>query len=132
MLGTVYRRAPRLAAPLNFVGIEDWAFRRGQRYGTLVCDLERRRVSPLLPDRKAATRASLKTIRIADRRHLIENASAAFLDAVRESTAAICIVVGAAMIDLDRLICAERLQYEGYHRRAATVEANMTLPQKGI
>lgn len=40
------------------VGIDDWAWRRGQRYGTIVCDLERRRVIDLLPDRSAETVAS--------------------------------------------------------------------------
>ena len=40
------------------VGIDDWAWRRGQRYGTIVCDLERERVIDLLPDRSAETVAS--------------------------------------------------------------------------
>ena len=40
----------------NFViGIDDWAWRRNQRYGTLICDLERRRTIALLPDRDPAT-----------------------------------------------------------------------------
>ncbi len=38
-----------------FVGIEDWALRKGQRYGTIVVDLERGRVVDLLPDRDADT-----------------------------------------------------------------------------
>lgn len=33
------------------VGIDDWSWRRGQRYGTIIVDLERRRVLDLLPDR---------------------------------------------------------------------------------
>ena len=37
------------------IGIDDWAWRRGQRYGTLICDLERRQVIDLLPDREPAT-----------------------------------------------------------------------------
>jgi transposase len=41
--------------PPRYVGIDDWAFRKGQRYGTLVVDLERGRVIDLLPDREAAT-----------------------------------------------------------------------------
>ena len=41
--------------PPRIVGIDDWAWRRGTRYGTIVCDLERNRVIDLLPDRKADT-----------------------------------------------------------------------------
>ncbi|WP_240722459.1 ISL3 family transposase [Poseidonocella sp. HB161398] len=37
------------------IGIDDWAWRKGQRYGTLICDLERHRVIDLLPDREPAT-----------------------------------------------------------------------------
>ena len=40
---------------LNAVGIDDWAFRRNHRYGTVVCDLEKRRIIKLLPDREIAT-----------------------------------------------------------------------------
>ena len=35
------------------VGIDDWAWRKGQRYGTIICDLERNRVLDLLPERNA-------------------------------------------------------------------------------
>ncbi|WP_210211904.1 ISL3 family transposase [Mesorhizobium sp. M1B.F.Ca.ET.045.04.1.1] len=45
------------AAP-RVVGIDDWAWRKGQRYGTIICDLERNRVLDLLPDRNANTVAS--------------------------------------------------------------------------
>jgi len=37
------------------IGVDDWAKRKGRSYGTIVVDLERRRVVYLLPDRKAAT-----------------------------------------------------------------------------
>jgi len=43
---------PDFAAP-TIVGIDDWAWRRGQRYGTIICDLERNCVLDLLPDRNA-------------------------------------------------------------------------------
>ncbi len=43
------------APPPRFVGIDDWAWRKGQRYGTIVVDLERGRVVDLLPDRDAET-----------------------------------------------------------------------------
>lgn len=45
-------RAP--ASP-RCVGIDDWAWRKGQRYGTIVVDLETSEVIDLLPDRDAAT-----------------------------------------------------------------------------
>jgi len=37
------------------LGMDDWAWRKGQRYGTILCDLERRRVVDLLPDRQSNT-----------------------------------------------------------------------------
>jgi transposase len=39
----------------QFVGIDDWAWRKGQRYGTIVVDLERSKVIDLLPDREGTT-----------------------------------------------------------------------------
>jgi hypothetical protein len=40
------------------LGIDDWAWRKGQRYGTILCDLERRRVVDLLADRQVNTAAA--------------------------------------------------------------------------
>jgi hypothetical protein len=44
----------------------------------------------------------------------MENASRAFLDAVRKSMRQIRTVIGATTIDPKLLTAAERLQYEGY------------------
>ena len=43
LLRVVRRRARPRTEPPNVVGIDDLAFRRNRRYGTIVCDLERRR-----------------------------------------------------------------------------------------
>ena len=40
---------------LRAVGIDDWAWRKGHGYGTIVVDLERRNVIDVLPDRSAAS-----------------------------------------------------------------------------
>jgi transposase len=45
---------PTEVAPKK-VGIDDWAWKRGHRYGTLVCDLERGIPIDLLPDRTVET-----------------------------------------------------------------------------
>jgi len=39
------------------IGVDDWAFRKGHTYGTLLCDLEQGKIIDLLPDRQAATLA---------------------------------------------------------------------------
>jgi len=44
LLRVVRRRAHPRTEPLTVVGVDDWAFRRNHRYGTIVCDLERRRI----------------------------------------------------------------------------------------
>ena len=60
---TLLRRVKQLedesAPPPRVVGIDDWAWRKGQRYGTIVVDLERGDVLDLLPDRDAADRGGL-------------------------------------------------------------------------
>lgn len=55
VLRIVRRRALARTEPLNVVGGDDWAFPRNHRYGTIVCDLERRQIVLLLPDREVAT-----------------------------------------------------------------------------
>jgi transposase len=62
---TLLRRVKRLKneppEPPRIVGIDDWAWRKGQRYGTIVVDLERSDVIDLLPDREADTVAAWLT-----------------------------------------------------------------------
>jgi transposase len=109
-LRVVRRRSRTLSEPLKVVGIDDWAWRRNHRYASIVCNLERRRIVTLLPDREPATaqawfaahptiviiardrgggygeaaaKALPHAVQVADRWHLMENASRAFLDAVR-------------------------------------------------
>jgi transposase len=59
---TLLRRVKRLedvpGPPPRVVGIDDWAWRKGHRYGTVVVDLERGDVVDLLPDRDADTVAA--------------------------------------------------------------------------
>jgi transposase len=147
------------ADALAVIGIDDWAFRRNHRYGTILCDLERRRIVTLLPDRETATvqawllehpgikivtrdrgggygeavtRALPEAIQVADRWHLMENASAAFVDAVRRSMRDIPAATGATIINPDLLTCAEKLGYQGYLRRQEAHTAIAALINSGI
>ena len=58
---TILRRIMDLsdppAASVVYVGIDDFAFRRGYRFGTILVDLESHRVVDLLADRRAETAA---------------------------------------------------------------------------
>jgi transposase len=90
------------------LGIDDWAWRKRHRYGTILCDLEQGKVIDSLPERsekstedwirrhpetefvsrdraslyaEAATRAAPQTVQVADRWHLLHNLSEALIDA---------------------------------------------------
>jgi transposase len=56
---TVLRRVKKRSAPetetqVRVLGVDDWAWRKRQQYGTILMDLEQRRVIDLLPVRSAA------------------------------------------------------------------------------
>ena len=55
LLRRVKETGPRPSATPRLVGIDDWAWCKGRRYGTIVVDLETGNVIDLLPDRDAAT-----------------------------------------------------------------------------
>ena len=44
-----------LASSVRVAGVDDWAWRKGHKYGTIIVDLERRAVVDVLADRSAAT-----------------------------------------------------------------------------
>ena len=57
---TVLRRikqgsAPKIQTQVRVLGVDDWAWRKHQEYGTLLMDLKQRRVIDLLPVRSAAS-----------------------------------------------------------------------------
>ena len=55
LLRLVRRTEPEEPAVVRAVGIDDWAWRKGHHYGTIVVDLERHKVVDLLSDREADT-----------------------------------------------------------------------------
>ncbi len=104
-----HRRPQALVRAPRVLGIDDWAWRKGHRYGTILCDLETRKVVDLLPDRdtntvaawlrqhpgteiisrdrggiyaEAARRAAPHAVQIADRWHLLRNLSEALCRAI--------------------------------------------------
>jgi transposase len=159
LLRVMRRRAVSLGSePVQIVGIDDFAWKRGQRYGTIVCDLDRRRIIDLLADREvgtvqawlaahpeiavvsrdrgggygqAARKGAPQAVQVADRWHLMENASAAFLEAVRRSLRPIRQALGSTVINPTLLTCAERIQYDGFIRRQESHKAIKGLARAG-
>jgi transposase len=92
---TLLRRLRRCPTPavgkVRVLGVDDWAARRGERYGTVLVDLERRRVVDLLPERSAEAlsawlEAHGREVELISRdryRPYIEGASAGAPDAVQ-------------------------------------------------
>jgi transposase len=158
LMRLVRRRSCPPPDPLRVIGIDDWAWRHNHGYASIICKLERRRIVTLLPDREpataqawlaahptitiiardrgggygeAATKALPHAMQVADRWHLMENASRAFLDAVRKSMRQIRSAIGATTIDPELLTAAERLQHEGYLRREETNATILALSKSG-
>ncbi len=159
LLRAVRRRGCAPLAPPTVVGVDDWAWRRNRRYGTIICDLDRRRTIALLPDREPATardwfagqpqvgvvardraggyalavsKALPDAVQVADRWHLMENASRAFLDAVRKSMRQVRSALGASTVAPALLTAAERLQHEGWLRREDANAAVTALAAEGV
>jgi transposase len=158
LLRVVWRRAQVPTETLTVIGIDDFAWKRNHRYGTIICDLERRRPVQLLPDREQPTsqdwlkdHPSIQMVardrgggygeaiakglpeaeQVADRWHLMENASRAFLDAIQKSMRAIRSAIGTSIVDPKLLTRAEKLQYDGYVRRQDMNEAIFALSKQG-
>ncbi len=100
LLRLVCAAPPATIEPPQVLGIDDWAWKKATRYGTILCDLERHRVIDLLPNRSAdtvaawlrahpsitlitrdrsdlyadgATRGAPDAVQVADRFHLLKN-----------------------------------------------------------
>jgi transposase len=77
-------------------------------------------------------RALPQAVQVADRWHLMENASRAFLDAVRKSMRQIRSAIGATVVNPALLTAAEKPQYDGYLRQEEINAAVLALWREGV
>jgi hypothetical protein len=78
---------------------------------------------------QAATDGRPEAIQVADRRHLMENASVAFLTAVQQSMQGARVAVGSDVVDPAALSCAELRQHSGwlpFHENVSTESLSLS------
>src|SRR3546814_339062 len=81
---------------------------------------------------RAATRARPEAVQVADRWHLMVNASAAFLEAVRRVMKRLREALGIGTVDPDLLTAVEHRQLEGAKRRDEENATVLALAQAGV
>ncbi len=121
--------APATAPTPRALGVDDFAFRKGSRYGTILVDLERRRVIDLLTDREVTTvaawlrarpgvevvtrdratayaqavsEAAADAVQVADRWHLVKNAREVAERVLQRRSASIRKLLGGRRVEAAR------------------------------
>lgn len=160
VLRLIRRRGTVPSPPPRVIGIDDWAWRRGRCYSIIVCDLERRRVIDLLPGRssapvrdwltahpsvtvvsrdrsgpyaEAARTGAPTATQVADRWHLLVNASEALRGIVERHQSEIRDVAHRAVHDpAGSPNLAKTVPTNGNSRRRDRCEAALCLHGEGL